>query len=320
VQRGEFTCNICGHANRLPSAPLPRETASCAGCGSTVRTRGLLQALSLELFGINLPITDFPRVKSLRGLGLSDSHDYAERLAGKFDYRNTYYSREPRLDITSPPPEEFGKYDFLLASEIFEHVPPPVELAFGNALRLLKPNGVLLLTVPYSLGSSTNEHYPELHQFALTQVGDRVLLVNRSAAGELRVFEDLLFHAGGTGPALEMRQFSEAALKEALRQAGFCEIRIRTGDFLPFGVVWAESWSLPVVARKAPFCLSADASRDLLGQWAALRKSFRELGGEFWVRLGFKLGRIDRRRYFIARGNLLQPTATESTDDEKQTK
>jgi hypothetical protein len=55
-------------------------------------------------------------------------------------------------------------------------------------------------------------------------------------------------------------------------------------------------------------------------QWAALRKSFRELGGEFWVRLGFKLGLIDRRRYFTARGNRLEPTATESASDEEQTK
>jgi len=316
----DFTCNICGNSNRLPGESFEREKASCSGCGSNVRTRGLVQALSLELFGVSLAITDFPRVKSLRGIGLSDSRQYADRLAGKFDYRNTYYAREPRLDIMNPPPDEFGKYDFLLASEVFEHVPPPVEVAFQNAFRLLKPDGFLLLTVPYSLGDSIIEHYPGLNQFGLVRVGDRMLLVNCSPAGDVQVFDNLVFHFGGSGAALEVREFSEAGLKEALRGAGFSNVHICSADYPPFGVVRPESWSLPVVARKAPFGFSQEAARDMLAQWAALRKSFRELGGEFWVRLGFKLGLIDRRRYFTARGNRLEPSATDSYNDEEQTK
>src|SRR6478672_1043171 len=145
----EFTCNICGTAN--PAAQLGRESPGCNACGSSMRTRSLIHVLSLELFGISLPLPHFPRVKSLRGLGLSDPAQYANLLTEKFDYRNTFYDREPRFDIAHPNQEEFGKYDFLMSSEVFEHVPPPAGASFESAFRLLKQGGVLVLTVPYSL-------------------------------------------------------------------------------------------------------------------------------------------------------------------------
>jgi SAM-dependent methyltransferase len=302
-----FTCNICGSPNRVPWESLDREKASCASCGSSVRTRGLMHALAMELFGVSLALVDFPRVKSLQGIGLSDATHYADRLAGKLDYRNTFYSREPRLDIANPAADEFGKYDFLIASEVFEHVAPLVEAAFQNAFRLLKPNGVLLLTVPYSLEPATVERFKGLHQFGLARVGDQMVLVNRSAAGDLQVFDNLIFHFGGEGPSLEIREFSEAGLRSSLTGAGFSEVRFYTEDCAAFGVVRSGSWSLPVAARKAPFAFQPAAAGELLTQWAVLRKHFREFGGEFWVRLGYRLGLIDLHRYFTRQDNGLQP-------------
>ena len=193
----EFVCNICGHFNRTVAESFDREAASCESCGSNLRRRSLIHVLSVELFGISLTLPEFPRMKSLRGLGLSDAENYADQLAEKFDYRNTFYDREPRLDITHPPDGDEAKYDFLIASEVFEHVAPPVEEAFRQAHRLLKPSGVLILTVPYSLEPSMKEHYPDLHQFGFAQVGERVVLVNRTHAGLLQVFEDLVFHGRG---------------------------------------------------------------------------------------------------------------------------
>jgi hypothetical protein len=302
-----FTCNICGSPNRVERESLEREKPSCASCGSSVRTRGLVHALAMELFGVSLTLADFPRVRSLRGIGLSDASHYAELLAGKLDYRNTFYAREPRLDIANPPTDEFGKYDFLIASEVFEHVVAPVEVAFQNAFHLLMPNGVLLLTVPYSLQPATTEHFNGLQEFGLAQVGDRTVLVNRSAAGDLEAFDNLIFHLGGEGPSLEMREFSESGLRSGLAAAGFSEVRFYTEDCHAFGVIRSGSWSLPVAARKAPFAFNAATSREMLTQWAALRKNFRELGGEFWVRLGYKLGLIDLRRYFTSQNDGLQP-------------
>jgi len=281
----QFTCNICGFENRCSVTRLDREKPSCSRCGSNVRTRGLLQALSFELFGVNLAIRDFPQVKSLRGLGTSDESCYANRLAEKFDYRNTFYDREPRFDIAKPPEEEFSRYDFVLSSEVFEHVPPPVERAFCSAYRLLKPDGVLVFTVPYSLEPAPAEHYPDLHQFGLVKLDGATVLVNRTRSGEVQIFDNVVFH-GGHGATVEMRQFNEQSLKALLAAAGFQDVRIHSEDYEPFGVVRAETWSLPIAARKGPGGLGSEATRDVMEQWREQKRRERT----FWFRAGRKLG------------------------------
>src|SRR5439155_2221978 len=94
----EFTCNLCGRANRHSGEKPGRERPSCTACGSNVRTRALLQALSLELFGANLTLPDFPRLRCIRGMGASDTLQYSERLADRFDYRTTFHGRAPDFD------------------------------------------------------------------------------------------------------------------------------------------------------------------------------------------------------------------------------
>jgi SAM-dependent methyltransferase len=202
--------------------------------------------------------------------------------------------REPRVDISNPPREELGKYDFLISSEIFEHVLPPAESAFRNAFELLKPNGVLILSVPYSVEPSMKEHYPDLHQFGLAQVGDQVVLVNRTRGGEMQVFEKLVFHRSGQGEALEMREFNEGDLKRMLAEAGFRETRIYAENYAPFGIVCPESWSLPIAAHKGQFALSIDSTREVMKEWSELRGNIhaqaRRLDRSLWFRIGRKLG------------------------------
>jgi len=291
----EFVCNLCGSANPAP-AGFDRERPDCAGCGSSVRLRGLLHALSLELFGTSLAVPEFPRVKSLRGLGLSDSAQYAEALAAKLDYRNTYFHREPFFDLARPDEAELGRYDFLLASEVFEHVPPPPERAFANAFRLLRQGGVLLFTVPYSLDAATAEHFPALHEHGLAQVGGRTVLVNRTSDGALQLFEDLAFHISFGGEALEMREYCESALKALLAAAGFTEIRIHGENYAPYGIVHSEACSLPIAARKGRYALSRGAAADIVEEWRGLKRKFdadmRRLGKSWWFRIGHKLGRL----------------------------
>jgi SAM-dependent methyltransferase len=290
----EFTCNLCGHANRRATGDLDRETPSCSSCGSNVRTRGLIHALSLELFGANLTLPDFPRVKSLRGIGTSDSRQYADRLAAKLDYRNTFHDREPRFDIANPGDEHSGKYDFLVSSEVFEHVLPPAGAAFQNAFRVLKPHGFLVFTVPYSLELSTAEHFPDLHEFGLATLGGRVHLINRTREGAVQVFDHLVFHRDGSGTALEMREFSESSLKQLLTAAGFETVRIYSEDYPPFGIAHSEDCSLPIAARKGPFAFGAEPAREVVEQYRDLKRKFdgemKRLCGKFWFRLGHKLG------------------------------
>jgi SAM-dependent methyltransferase len=241
----------------------------------------LLRALSEELFGASVPLYSFPSVKSLRGLGMSDSDSYARILREKFDYTNTQFHRAPKFDISDPGVGESGSYDFLLSSEVFEHVIPPVETAFRNVWRLLKPNGVMIFTAPYSLEATTAEHFPDLHDHTVAQLGEQMVLVNRTREGKVQVFENLVFH-GGLGATLEIRKFSEAGLRNLFTEAGFNSVRIFGEDYAPFGIVRNENCSLPLAARKGEFAFSRENAAEMIENWQRLLR-------RKWVRLGDKL-------------------------------
>lgn len=139
-----FTCNICGSACAVEK--LERETPSCDRCNSNVRFRWLVHALSQELFGESLPLKKFPKRRHLRGIGLSDPPSIAAVLGDRFDYANTFYHQHPRFDITNPTgPRDF---DFVIASEVFEHVAPPVQRAFDNLRAILRPGAVAIFSTP----------------------------------------------------------------------------------------------------------------------------------------------------------------------------
>jgi len=271
----QFQCNVCEATNEFPPAGFDRDAPSCTRCGSTVRLRALLRALSVEVFGIPLALADFPRLKSIRGLGMTDQKGCASLLESRFDYRNTFYHEEPRFDI-SQPPEERGIFDFILADDIFEHVAPPVAQSLANACALLKPHGFLAMSVPYSLAETTREHFAGLHDSSLVTVGSHLALVNRSRTGEWQVFDNLVFH-GGEGSTLEMRVFTEADLRKSLAAAGFARVEFAAAGFPPFGIVHPGSWSLPVIAAKQPFHLSRDGMAELMRQHALLKETRKNL-------------------------------------------
>lgn len=249
---GKFLCNICGALCEQPLEGFAREGRGCAVCHSSMRVRALIALLSEELLGIPMSLAEFPVLKGIRGIGMSDSPELAGKLAEKLDYTNTFYHQAPRLDITTPEPSDFGRYDFILSSEVMEHVPPPVEIAFANLCLLLKPDGLLILTTPYTLGGKTREHFPQLHDFTFASLSDRTVLVNRRRDGSVETFEDLVFH-GGPGSTVEMRVFTEQSLRENLLRAGFSSVRVAAENLPEFGIQHAENWSLPIVARKGHF-------------------------------------------------------------------
>ncbi len=245
-----FRCNICGGFCSVPAAELQREVASCDRCGSTVRTRAIVHLLTTELFGRSMAIPELPRRRDLVGVGLSDSDNYARRLGDKFNYTNTFFHQEPRLDIAAVPDDFIRRFDFIIASDVFEHVAPPVSRAFVNARRLLKPHGVLIFSVPYSLEAETREHFPDLLDYKLIEVDGSWRLENRTADGRIQVFTDLVFH-GGPGSTLEMRLFSRNALMREFVNAGFAGVRIADESQPAYGIVWPEPWSIPMVAYAA---------------------------------------------------------------------
>jgi SAM-dependent methyltransferase len=188
----KFTCNICGHSGNelLPGHYENPELSSCTTCGSNVRFRWLTDRLGRELFGQRMMLHDFPVDRSIRGVGCTDPASIAAPLAERFTYLNTFFEIDPRLDIrtgTSP----LGPLDFLIASEVFEHVEPPVAEAFRNAAQMLKPGGALLMTTPWVWGGDEKQVLPELHDWMLDYSDGDCSILNRARDGQTNRFRDI---------------------------------------------------------------------------------------------------------------------------------
>jgi SAM-dependent methyltransferase len=194
-------------------------------------------------------LDDFPKRPDLIGLGTSDWEGYAIRLRRVFGYDNTYYDEGTRLDIMAPIPSALvSSCDFIISSDVLEHVSPPYERALTNLRTLLKPGGLLVLTVPMTSGGTTEEHYPELHEYTVVTLGDKLVLVNRTTSGELQVFDDLVFH-GGPGVTLEMRMFSFPDLMASLLKVGFVDVEPFDQRIPEHGIAWNEQCTWPITAR-----------------------------------------------------------------------
>ena len=97
----------------------------------------------MEILGLDIPLFQFPTLRSIHGLGMTDQDCYAKILSEKFSYTNTFYDREPRIDFSESHPDLANRYDFILSADVFEHVAPPVERAMNEVWRMLKPTGFL---------------------------------------------------------------------------------------------------------------------------------------------------------------------------------
>jgi len=210
-----------------------------------------MQILSHNLFGQNLDIRDFPiSARNLRGMGMSDAPHYAERLKRAFDYTNYFYHTTPYLDITCPPQDLYGKFDFIISSDVFEHVPPPRWTPLQESWKLLKPGGLLVFSVPYTNLPKTAEWFPQLHQFVTIPGKSEYTLVNHTSEGELQLFQGLNWH-GGPGSTLELRVYAEAHLRWLLEKCGFTDIQFHGQDYPGLGIVIAfHQMSFMISARK----------------------------------------------------------------------
>ena len=252
-----YQCNICGRSNTARAKGLKREVWSCPYCGSTVRFRAMIHALSLGLFGKSLALPRFPQRNDLIGVGMSDWEGYAVSLARNLGYLNAFYHQEPFLDITAPPTEWEGHFDFVVTSDVLEHVAPPINLAFANLFRLLKPGGLLVMSVPFMKGQSTREHFPDLHRFEILREGRVWVLKNEAKDGTTRIYHDLVFH-GGPGTTVEMRLFGREDLLHHLVEAGFTGVEVVDAPAPEYGILWNphdpedDSYDAPIYGLDAP--------------------------------------------------------------------
>ena len=179
---------------------------------------------------------------------MSDEELYSKLLEEKFSYTNTFFHDEPYLDITNPPPNLSGRFDFVICAEVMEHVPPPIERAFKNLHALLRPGALLVFSVPYTDQDETLEHFPELYRFEILGGAKERYLVNTTREGRTQTFRDLVFH-GGRGATLEMRVFSRTGVLKVLEGSGFCDIHIHSERVPEWGIVHPHQYSLPITAR-----------------------------------------------------------------------
>jgi SAM-dependent methyltransferase len=236
----EYRCNICGGKNRLEGYQFNRERAFCETCGANARFRGIIHALANLLEeDESTPLKEWPIRKNIFGIGMSDWSGYANLLAKKFSYENTFYDQEPKLDILNLTETHLGKYDFVISTEVLEHILPPVQNAFDNLFRLLKPGGYLVFSVPYTCTAQTVEHYLGLRDYEILNFRGEKIMVNRDETGRLQVYDNLVFH-GGEGATLEMRVFCETDILNHLARSGFEGIRVYDQPQLSIGYYWPE--------------------------------------------------------------------------------
>jgi SAM-dependent methyltransferase len=232
-----FCCNICGVENPLDLASLHRELVVCRNCGSNARFRGIFHAIQTYVAGRADLKADAERLKRIKGLGFSDAFQYAGRLAESFDYTNTYYHQSPRIDIMERSTFPKEPCDFIVCSDVLEHVVGDLDVAFKNLRSALKPGGKLIFSVPYLEGEATIEHFPYLDTWKICEVKGKFFLNNVRADGTQETFTDLNFH-GGPGAVLEMRIFGEGDLIGRFKKAGFASIKILEADVMAIGYVW----------------------------------------------------------------------------------
>jgi SAM-dependent methyltransferase len=246
-----FRCNICGVHNGLLASTIHREDGACCGCGGNVRFRSIAAVLTQRLLGKIVILDELESNDSIHGVGMSDAECYSSRLQSKFKYTNTFFHCEPLLDITQPDERWIGRNDFVISSDVFEHVAPPVQRAFDNLHALLRPGGTTVFSVPFSLENETQEHFPNLHKFTVREESSDVwVLDNVTTEGKSEQFRNLVFH-GGPGTTIEMRLFSLPALKRHFEAAGFVDFRVHNEASFENGIFWLEPWSITISAVRS---------------------------------------------------------------------
>jgi len=249
----DFTCNICGTTNRWDIQKAHREVPSCDGCGSTPRFRGLMAVLSMFLYDGKIKVmNDVKPNPKIKGLGMSEWEGYGKILDKKYTFLNTFYHTEPFLDISGPTVPPYCGLDFVICTEVFEHIDLPLERAFSNLWHLLKPGGCLIFSVPYTDLDHSIEYYPDLYEHQCVNFKDEWILVNRTAEKKYEVYSNLSFH-GGPGSTLERRFFCEKDMVNYLKGAGFTDLEIHDSPHLACGFYWTPITLKPPIINGEGF-------------------------------------------------------------------
>ena len=238
-----FRCNICGQHNEADASSIHREMLLCRNCTSCARFRGIAKAVIGHILKMNptlAVLSECSSDSSITGIGMSDSDVYAKELSRLFHYTNTFYHTDPYLDIASKTSSlSYRGLDFVICSDVLEHVEGPVDFAIANIFDMLIPGGHLILTVPYVEGFSSIEHYPHYHTAKILEIDGSYALINKRIDGQIELHRNPCFH-GGPGSVLEMRIFGEGELMSMLRYHGFEVIEVLEPRDEAIGYIWSD--------------------------------------------------------------------------------
>lgn len=162
-------CNVCGGIRKIKirSANL-REEGSCKRCRSNSRKRHLA-AVILDSLGSARRYSSLREIPSDSPVKLYNVesngalHSCLKHINGYVcseyfgPYEEVGKEKEGVLnvDLQNIPFEE-NLFDFVISTEVFEHIPNPY-IAFKELHRILKPGGSHIFTVPYNYNSDKDE-------------------------------------------------------------------------------------------------------------------------------------------------------------------
>ncbi len=215
-----FLCNVCGTPNCLPRAQLVGDGGHCMFCGCSGRQRSIAYAVAARFSTDDVILTRMAPRKDLRGLGCSD-WGYADALTEKFEYVDSFFDREPQLDLLDVDwsrwtPESF---DFITCASVPEYVRPTIDEMFKNVYRLLRPGGAAVIAAPPVLGPKTGELTCKLHHREITAETARQAAVDRRTGGATERIDDVNI-CGAVETTRPIRSISRQALIDGAERAG----------------------------------------------------------------------------------------------------
>lgn len=151
------SCTVCGRltsfAVRKANQHL-RETFICKHCGSMARHRHLALILC-ETFGVSLP----EEITGLKVYNAESSGPIHEILKEHPGYTYSEFSQEKPSGSMASNGASYedlqalsfadNSFDLVITQDVFEHIRRPIK-AWLEVLRVLKPNGCHIFTIPCS--------------------------------------------------------------------------------------------------------------------------------------------------------------------------
>lgn len=160
-------CKVCGKFNKINiSSDNLREDGICRKCHSNSRKRHLASVLlsSLKQKGMSVSPSSLRTIPANSNISLynvesnGSLHNYLRHINNYVcsEYFGPYeiFGHEQNgilnVDMQDIPFEE-NRFDYVISTEVFEHIPNPYK-AFQETHRILKKGGSHIFTVPYKGG------------------------------------------------------------------------------------------------------------------------------------------------------------------------